>query len=120
MRAVQQIEARRRGKRRAAEGRAEHRGVGRGRLREDDVARAEVRADRAAGPDPDQGTHAVRGEELVYVDRRRGHPHPGALHRYPVAAIGAGEPEGVAHAVVTDRAVEESVRDELRAQRIAG
>ena len=45
---------------------------------------------------------------------------PGALHRDPLPAPGAGEAEHAAHLAVAARVLEERLRDPLRAQRVSG
>ena len=66
------------------------------------------------------GLHVVLAEQLVDVDRQRGQAHPGALHRDPLAAVGAGEAEHAADLGVAPRVLEERLGDPLGPQRVAG
>src|SRR5690606_17748679 len=62
---------------------------------------------------------AVLIDQLVYVDRGRGHTHTGALHRDLDPLEATGVPEHVPHGRVAERVLEVGLCDPLGPQRVA-
>src|SRR5205823_2128659 len=61
----------------------------------------------------------VDRDQLVDVDGERRLAHPGRLNADRLATVRPGEPESATDAVHLPRALEEGLRDPLRAQRVA-
>lgn len=97
-----------------------HLGVGGRAERDDHIAQADVRRDRAAAADADHGLHAVLAHQLGGVDGARRNAHAVRHHRHAPALVEAGVPVDVAHFGDAAGVREELARDVLGAQRIAG
>src|SRR5690606_31273943 len=119
-RVAQQREVSRRRVVEALEAVAVHGGVGRRSLGDDDVTQGEALGEGPAAADTDQLLHGILPDQLVDIDGQGGLPHPGALNRHPLTAVGAREPERASDLVVALVVFEEVLRDPLRPQRISG
>ena len=74
---------------------------------------------RAAAADTNQRLAAILTDELVDVDRDRGHPHACPLHGDGMPLVRAGVAEDIADVRVLLRALEEVLGNVLGAERVA-
>ena len=95
-------------------------GIGARAHADDHVEQLDVIADRAAGADPDQVLDAVFGDQLSRIDRTGRDAHAGTHHRHPLALVGAGKAEHIAHVAHLTDIVQEGLGDIFRSQRVAG
>lgn len=95
-------------------------GIGTGPLGQDQVAQFHVGIVGTRRADTDDGLHIVEIEELPGIDTDRGNAHAMAHHTHRAAFVGARIAEHAAHVVELHRIVQEFLRNELGAERVAG
>ena len=95
-------------------------GIGAGTLGNDQVIEVNILLNGTGRAYPDDVLHAVAVEQLVGVDADGGHTHAGGHDGDLHAFVGAGVALNAPAVVDQHRIFQESFRDELGAQRIAG
>ena len=95
-------------------------GIGAGAHAGAHAAELHIRAHRARGADADDVLHAVVGVELVGVDGDGRDAHAARHHAHAHALVGAGVALHAADVVDKLRIFQKGLRDELRAEGVAG
>ena len=95
-------------------------GVGAGPLGNHQVIEIDVVLKGSGGAHPDDVVHIVAGEQLVGVDADGGHAHAGGHDGDLHPLVGAGIALDAPDVVHQHRVLQEVLRNELRAQGVAG